>query len=112
MVDKQHCFMNPDDEREYEEFYDFSIAYAQYPQKEKPELEKLNEADEAKENNEEWEDVDFEDADEEEVKKEVAEIKIEAGESNSEGSFSIIDSKTPSKTGTDFNVVDSDKKEE
>mmetsp|Transcript_35832 Transcript_35832/g.34867 ORF Transcript_35832/g.34867 Transcript_35832/m.34867 type:complete len:85 (-) Transcript_35832:699-953(-) len=33
MIDKQHCFMNPEDEREYEEFYDFSKAYEHLPLK-------------------------------------------------------------------------------
>jgi len=27
MADKQHCFMNPEDEHEYEQFYDFSKLY-------------------------------------------------------------------------------------
>jgi hypothetical protein len=31
MVDKQHCFMNEEDEEEYEPFYDFSKAYAHLP---------------------------------------------------------------------------------
>jgi hypothetical protein len=31
MVDRSHCFMNPDDEHEYERFYDFGKAYENFP---------------------------------------------------------------------------------
>ncbi len=31
MQDKAHCQMNPDDEDEYEEFYDFSKTYEGHP---------------------------------------------------------------------------------
>jgi pre-60S factor REI1 len=31
MMDKGHCLINPDDEEEYEEFYDFSQTYENHP---------------------------------------------------------------------------------
>jgi hypothetical protein len=33
MMDKRHCFMNPEDEHEYERFYDFSKAYKEMAKK-------------------------------------------------------------------------------
>jgi hypothetical protein len=31
MIDKAHCFMNLEDEHEYEKFYDFSKTYENHP---------------------------------------------------------------------------------
>ena len=31
MLDKQHCFINLEDEHEYEKYYDFSKAYENNP---------------------------------------------------------------------------------
>lgn len=31
MIDKGHCFMNIEDEQEYEKFYDFSKTYQNHP---------------------------------------------------------------------------------
>ena len=66
MMDKTHCFMNIEDEHEYERFYDFSKTYEGLPEVAK----KAETKDEGKEevNGEgEWEDVDIEDANEEEI---------------------------------------------
>ncbi len=35
MIDKQHCLMNAEDESEFEDFYDFRRAYADYEKKQK-----------------------------------------------------------------------------
>ena len=65
MIDKQHTFMNMEDEHEYEQFYDFSKTYEDHPQAAKQEPKQK----EAKEDEEdpEWEDVDLEDANDDEV---------------------------------------------
>ena len=65
MIDKSHCFMNPEDEHEYAKFYDFSIAYKEF-QKKNVEAEGLKDENK-KEGEQEWEDVDFEDANDEEL---------------------------------------------
>lgn len=31
MIDKSHCFMNVEDEHEYEQYYDFSKTYEGHP---------------------------------------------------------------------------------
>ncbi len=40
MIDKSHCFLNQDDEEEYEEFYDFSKTYDNHPMVTKQKIEK------------------------------------------------------------------------
>jgi len=69
MMDKSHCFMNVDDEHEYEQYYDFSKTYEGHPDaaneegKEKqrtPLLTKKTSKDEEEADG--WEDVDVEDA--------------------------------------------------
>ena len=34
MMDKAHCFMNVDDEHEYQQYYDFSKTYEGHPEAE------------------------------------------------------------------------------
>jgi pre-60S factor REI1 len=47
MIDKRHCFMNPDDEEEYEEFYDYSLQYEGMNLPKKPEAIEEDKAREA-----------------------------------------------------------------
>jgi hypothetical protein len=61
MIDKAHCLMSPEDEEEYEEFYDFTKTYEDHPSVKKEKVTKT-----VKEEDAEWEDVDCEDGDEEE----------------------------------------------
>lgn len=61
MTDKGHCQLNPDDEEEYEEFYDFSKTYKDHPDVIKTSSESKKEG----ETDDPWEDVDFESGDEE-----------------------------------------------
>ena len=68
MMDKSHCFMNVNDEHEYEQYYDFSKTYEGHPDaleegKRAPLLKKkvAGETAEAEEDGG-WEDVDVEDA--------------------------------------------------
>jgi hypothetical protein len=72
MMDKSHCFMNVEDEHEYEQYYDFSKTYEGHPDatsaeegKKTPLLtKKVGTASAAKDEDEGdgWEDVDVEDA--------------------------------------------------
>ncbi len=66
MTDKAHCKMHPDDEDEYEEFYDFSKTYENHPDSLKnPELKQKRERPVKQDGvDEPWEDVDFESGDE------------------------------------------------
>lgn len=73
MIDKQHCFMNPDDEHEYEGFYDFSKAYEGFPQKEKADIEDIEDED--------WED---EEANDDEI--------AEEGDDSEENKTNVVDS--------------------
>jgi hypothetical protein len=63
MMDKGHCFMNVDDEHEYEQYYDFSKTYEGHPSVQRP-LLTTKVAETPKEDTkgeEDWEDVDVED---------------------------------------------------
>jgi hypothetical protein len=99
MIDKQHTFMNMEDEHEYEDFYDFSKTYENHPnaiqvssKKEKKDGDGDSEAV-----GEQWEDVDFEDADEVEEVDEDEEEKVDTVKDSDSQSFDIID--TPKKDG-------------
>ena len=63
MTDKQHCFMNIEDEDEYVDFYDFSKAYKNHPllieEKKAKKLENVKEK--AEDSEESWEECDEED---------------------------------------------------
>ena len=58
MIDKAHCQINPDDEEEFEEFYDFSKTYENHPS-----AKKITDQSQKVKEDEEWEDVDEEDDD-------------------------------------------------
>jgi len=131
MMDKSHCFMNVDDEHEYEQFYDFSNTYEGHPDaasssreegKERmPLLTKKSTAKKDEEIEEEgadgWEDVDVEDAaSAEEVESSEDEDKKPNIEDSSktESAFSIItDSQDRSGAGTQpfQNITDGPSKE-
>ena len=71
MIDKQHTFMNMEDEHEYEQFYDFSKTYENHPETAKQENDKDAES---KTEEAEWEDVDLEDANEDDLEDDDDEI--------------------------------------
>lgn len=79
MIDKQHCFINQEDEHEYEEFYDFSKTYENHPDLiGGPKAIQDSSASKTSEGanvsgtlGEDWEDVDLEDAAEEEIKEDI-----------------------------------------
>lgn len=66
-MDKAHCFMNVDDEHEYEQYYDFSKTYEGHPEVEqikRPLITKkvaTSASEDEKAPDQEWEDVDVED---------------------------------------------------
>lgn len=103
--------MNPEDEHEYERFYDFTKAYNAMAKASSHilSIEKDKEP-EKQEPEEEWEDVDFEDADEEEeVVEEEDEDKssdLNVISSEKSVSFDVVTS-SPSKSETGYNVVSS-----
>ena len=81
MMDKGHCFLNQDDEEEFEEFYDFSKTYENHPLAIKTTKRVRKEGEDGVEDGkgeEAWEDVDFESADEEEVEIDEEEKKDDA----------------------------------
>ena len=102
MVDKQHCFMNPDDEHEYEGFYDFSKAYEGFPQKEKLDAEEIED--------EEWED-DGEIVEEEDETEENKTNVIDSQQNSESHSFSIIDSEKQANNSEAFHIIDSPSKQ-
>jgi pre-60S factor REI1 len=119
MMDKAHCFMNVDDEHEYEQYYDFSKTYEGHPDAEaqrplitkKVTSSKPDGEDEAKEG--EWEDVDVEDDGEEDVviieSDEEEEENKDQAKSESGGAFSIItDSKEENTLSGKFQNITSD----
>ena len=94
MMDKSHCFMNTGDELEFAQFYDFSqyfesiihdLPKVQVQQEESEEKPKKPNQDE------DWEEVDIEDANEEDLF--VKDGFQTPSKSESSASFSIIDSK-------------------
>jgi hypothetical protein len=105
MMDKAHCFMNVDDEHEYEQYYDFSKTYEGHPEAEqikRPLITKkvaASASEDEKAPDQEWEDVDVEDDGDEvdviESDEEEEEGKQQSSKSDS-GAFSII---TDSKEG-------------
>ena len=112
MLDKGHSFMNLEDEHEYEQFYDFSKTYEGHPEvenlikvtktEEESPAEKKAKASSDKPHDE-WEDVDFEDANEDEV----------AEDKKSESQFSVItEDNKPDVENSSFTIIDtSDKKD-
>jgi hypothetical protein len=136
MIDKGHCFMNIEDEEEYERFYDFSKTYENHPDaiKVAGETDKKEDGEEGKDvvkvsNHDEWEDIDVEDAKEEEIaedmdenegsddeeKKSVSSISEGSGVAKSESSdpvFSIIsdDNKGPTSSFEKVDMTESGKK--
>ena len=101
MMDKSHCFMNVDDEHEYEQYYDFSQTYEGHPEaaseegkeKKTPLLTKKTKDDVEEVEGDGWEDVDVEDAgsgEEVESSDESAEDKKEPEGPKTDSEFSII----------------------
>lgn len=75
MIDMGHCFMNADDESEYEEFYDFSKTYQDHPLAIKGIEEKKTKDNDGEDSDESWEDAEFESGDDEEMSDEENDIK-------------------------------------
>lgn len=94
MIDKTHTFINLADDHEYESFYDFGKTYEAHPNA--IQMEENQQATPTKGDGKtpsvghEWEDIDFEDANEEEVK-DKAEIEGEKKLDDETQSFSIVD---------------------
>ena len=101
-MDKAHCFMNVDDEHEFEHYYDFSKTYEGHPEAIKLITKKSTNTEQsdksaAKEDGEGWEDVDVESDDEDiEDASDEEDEKKEDDQSDS-GAFSVI---TESKEGS------------
>lgn len=110
MMDKAHCFMNVDDEHEYQTYYDFSKTYEGHPEAikliTKKSTSEQSEKSGAKEQNNEWEDVDVEsDADEIDVASDEEEDEKKEDESDN-GAFSIItDSKEGGSSSAQFQNI-------
>jgi pre-60S factor REI1 len=96
MMDKGHCFMNVDDEHEYEQYYDFSKTYEGHPDVQRPLITTKVAAEAPKEDakgeDQEWEDVDVEDE--------------SSGEEPSEGYSIITDEKKGEPSQSAFSLAD------
>lgn len=88
MMDKSHCFMNVDDEHEYQQYYDFSKTYegvideATQEVLQRPLLTQKPTTEDKQ--GDDWEDVDVEDENEEDQE------EGEAEDAKQESAFSII----------------------
>lgn len=108
MMDKAHCFMNSNDEHEYEQYYDFSKTYEGHPDAQPLITTKTGIKEEIKEEGEEWEDVDVESGSGgEDVSEEEDEAKKDEGfsiitdEQSKTNSFSMVEGKqNESESGT------------
>lgn len=107
MLDKGHCFMNVDDEEEYQKFYDFSKSYQNYEHllipNETPGEDGPAQQDSFKA--EEWEDVDVEDAQEEDLD------EVRSVEEEKSLSAISIEKSASSETEPGFSIISSAKKE-
>lgn len=115
MMDKSHCFMNVNDDHEYEQYYDFSKTYEGHPDVEPtseqeegmiPLLTKKSSSENMVAKADEWEDVDVEDNSDEEEGKQSSPLKADSepfsiitsdDKDTSKGAFTLIEGESDIK---------------
>lgn len=104
MIDKTHTFINLEDDHEYESFYDFGKTYEEHPNaiqiKDDQQVTPTKGDGKTESVGQEWEDIDLEDANEEEVKDE-GEIEGQKKLDDETQSFSIVDTPETPKQEAD-----------